>query len=146
MKLNKKGFTLVELLAVIVVLAIIALIGFGAVGPIIEDSRMNAAVSTVSNYAAKASEECMRLWVNSGAGTKLPTAEEVNTAATTNMTGDTPTNGDKVMTIGENCTITWKSTYEVSESKVVTVSNGLTVGNYDCGIDDTSKSWKCKKK
>ena len=35
MRLNKKGFTLVELLAVIVVLAIIALIGFGAVGPII---------------------------------------------------------------------------------------------------------------
>ena len=50
MKLNKKGFTLVELLAVIVVLAIIALIGFTAVGPIVESSRKSAAENNILQY------------------------------------------------------------------------------------------------
>lgn len=144
MKLNKKGFTLVELLAVIVVLAIIALIGFGAVGPIIEDSRMNAAVSTASNYAAKASEECMRLWVNGGAK-DLPSAANVDSAATTNMTGTKPTGGAAAMTIGDNCTITWKATATVSGTSVTISSTPLTVGDYKCGYDSTSSAWKCTK-
>lgn len=41
MKMNKKGFTLVELLAVIVILAIVMLVGVTAVGPILEKSRKN---------------------------------------------------------------------------------------------------------
>lgn len=41
--LRNKGFTLVELLAVIVVLSIIALIGFTQVGNVIETAREKAA-------------------------------------------------------------------------------------------------------
>lgn len=143
MKLNKKGFTLVELLAVIVVLAIIALIGFGAVGPIIEDSRMNAAVSSATNYASKVSEECMRLWVNDGA-TTLPAAADIDKSATDNMTGTKPTDGATAFTVSSNCAITWKATATES-NKVVTVTSGITVNGYKCGYNSTKSAWQCKK-
>lgn len=51
MKLNKKGFTLVELLAVIVVLAIIALIGYTVVGDVITTSQTKADKISVENFA-----------------------------------------------------------------------------------------------
>lgn len=44
MKMNKKGFTLVELLAVIVILAIVMLVGVTAVGPVMEKTRKNAII------------------------------------------------------------------------------------------------------
>lgn len=49
-KLKNKGFTLVELLAVIIVLAIIALIGFTQVGKVIQTSKEKAAVVSAKNY------------------------------------------------------------------------------------------------
>ena len=49
-KLKNKGFTLVELLAVIVVLSIIALIGFIQVGKVIETAKEQAAVESANNY------------------------------------------------------------------------------------------------
>ncbi len=42
MRNNKKGFTLVELLATIVILAIVMLVGISAVGPIMANSRKSA--------------------------------------------------------------------------------------------------------
>lgn len=48
--LRNKGFTLVELLAVIVVLSIIALIGFTQVGNVIETAREKAAEESADNY------------------------------------------------------------------------------------------------
>ena len=42
MRNNKKGFTLVELLAVIVILAVVMLIGITAMGPIMANSRKSA--------------------------------------------------------------------------------------------------------
>ena len=42
MRLNKKGFTLVELLAVIVILAVVMLIAVTAVGPLMTKSRKSA--------------------------------------------------------------------------------------------------------
>lgn len=71
MKLNKKGFTLVELLAVIVVLGIIALIGYTFVGPIISDSRNSSATNNLLQY-----EHALEL----GCGAyqaKEPTASEI---------------------------------------------------------------------
>ena len=41
-KLNKKGFTLVELLAVIVILAVVMLIAVTAVGPLMTKARKSA--------------------------------------------------------------------------------------------------------
>ncbi len=48
MKLNKKGFTLVELLAVIVILAVIMLVAVTAVGPAITNSKKGAFFSSVA--------------------------------------------------------------------------------------------------
>ena len=42
MRNNKKGFTLVELLAVIVILAVVMLIGITSMGPIMANSRKSA--------------------------------------------------------------------------------------------------------
>ena len=52
-KLNRKGFTLVELLAVIVILAIVVGITMVTILPTLENSRKKAfdtAVETISNY------------------------------------------------------------------------------------------------
>lgn len=46
-KLNKKGFTLVELLAVIVVLAIISVIAFTSISGVISNARKNAWASNL---------------------------------------------------------------------------------------------------
>lgn len=52
--MNKKGFTLVELLAVIVILAVIILIAINAVLPQMERARKNAFADEVMNYAKAA--------------------------------------------------------------------------------------------
>lgn len=53
-KLNKKGFTLVELLAVIVILGVIMLIAIPSVGTIIKNSRENSFVSSGKMYISTA--------------------------------------------------------------------------------------------
>ena len=52
--MNKKGFTLVELLAVIVILAVIILIAINAVLPQMAKARKNAFADEVMNYAKAA--------------------------------------------------------------------------------------------
>jgi prepilin-type N-terminal cleavage/methylation domain-containing protein len=52
--MNKKGFTLVELLAVIVILAVIILVAINAVLPQMERARKNAFADEVMNYAKAA--------------------------------------------------------------------------------------------
>lgn len=54
MKKNNKGFTLVEVLAVMVILGILALIAVPAIGGIIENSREDAFRSTAQNIVASA--------------------------------------------------------------------------------------------
>ena len=46
MKLNKKGFTLVELLAVIVILAVVMLVAITAIGPVMERANKGALSSS----------------------------------------------------------------------------------------------------
>ena len=48
---NKKGFTLVELLAVIVILAIIAIVGTTAIGPVIQNSRKDSIIDEAQTIA-----------------------------------------------------------------------------------------------
>lgn len=53
-KLNKNGFTLVELLAVIVILAVLALVAMPNVTRLMNDSRKNAFVTEVENFVTYA--------------------------------------------------------------------------------------------
>lgn len=56
MKMNKKGFTLVELLAVIVILAVVMLIAVTAVGPLMNRARKGAFKTEIASAAAAAQE------------------------------------------------------------------------------------------
>lgn len=64
MKLNKKGFTLVELLAVIVILAIIMLIATPSILNIIGEARKGAARSSAMGYINAIEKEAMAREVN----------------------------------------------------------------------------------
>ncbi len=55
--MNKKGFTLIELIAVVVILSLIALVVFPAVNSVIRNSREKAYESQI-NTLVKAAEEC----------------------------------------------------------------------------------------
>lgn len=74
MKMNKKGFTLVELLAVIVILAVVMLIATTAVGPLMTKSRKSAlgteGVSLVD--AAKTAYQAVQM---QGTSTLKPTED-----------------------------------------------------------------------
>ena len=53
-KLNRNGFTLVELLAVIVILAVLALVAMPNVTKLMENSRKNAFVTETIEFAKQA--------------------------------------------------------------------------------------------
>ena len=55
--MNKKGFSLIELLAVIIILGIVATIGISAVSGYVQDSRKSTFADLAKLYAEKASED-----------------------------------------------------------------------------------------
>ena len=69
--MKNKGFTLVELLAVIVVLSIIALIGYSTVGNIISSTQDNSNKITMKNYA-KAVDQAVFLYEMNNPDSTLP--------------------------------------------------------------------------
>ena len=69
--MKNKGFTLVELLAVIVVLAIIALIGYSSVGNIISSTQNNSNKVTMKNYA-KAVDQAIFLYEMNNSDSDVP--------------------------------------------------------------------------
>ena len=69
--MKNKGFTLVELLAVIVVLSIIALIGYSSVGNIISSSQDNSNKVTMKNYA-KAVDQAIFLYEMNNENSDVP--------------------------------------------------------------------------
>ena len=97
MRLNKKGFTLVELLAVIVVLAIIALIGYSAVGGIIENAQYGANARSAESFANSMVQQCL---LKKTADTTFDPTTEANataiiSAVMTNTKNDEPSTTPK---------------------------------------------------
>jgi type IV pilus assembly protein PilA len=80
MKLNKKGFTLVELLAVIVILAVILVIAIPNVLSIIEKSRKDSTVNT-AKMMVKAAQLAVAQGQTAG-GTAITVPSSANTAVT----------------------------------------------------------------
>lgn len=74
MKLNKKGFTLVELLSVIVILSVVVLIATNAVVPMMSSAKKQVLATEANKFIATAKT----LYVNEGAsGTKCYTYDEI---------------------------------------------------------------------
>lgn len=72
-KLNRNGFTLVELLAVIVILAVLALVAMPNVTRLMKDSRKNAFITEVENFVTYAQTSYTNSQIN---GTITNSADE----------------------------------------------------------------------
>lgn len=90
MKMNKKGFTLVELLAVIVILAIIALIATPIILGVIDDARKGAAKSSALGFV-DAVEKSIALKMVSDTSFSIPTSIGTSEATSVKVKGDKPT-------------------------------------------------------
>ena len=119
MKLNKKGFTLVELLAVIVILAVIMLVAVTAVGPAITNSKRGAFFSTLSSV-----EDAAALYATTQGLTssKCVTITELINAGHLN-------NKDKNLQGKVQITVTTDATTKLTSYKYL-----LTVKNADFGV------------
>ncbi len=89
-KLKNKGFTLVELLAVIIVLAIIALIGFSQVGKVIQTSKEKAAVESARNYIKAVNVEILN---RESSGNPIPDGTYDIANFDIEVKGEKPNNG-----------------------------------------------------
>lgn len=72
-KLNKKGFTLVELLAVIVVLALLMVVATSTIGNALENSKKSALKTETQKLLKTVYEEKQALIVTGSLGTNLST-------------------------------------------------------------------------
>ena len=123
--MNKKGFTLVELLAVIIILAIVALVATPIILNVVEDSRKSAAKSEAAFIVSGINEYCatqaMRKQMNPtdttitecGATLDLDTVKAAVDLGTASITGSVTMSGGRVSA----ATI-------VSNTYTVTVSGG----------------------
>lgn len=91
MKNNKKGFTLVELLAVIVILAIIALIATPIILNVIDDARKNSARNSAYGYIDAVEKWSAQQMLNQQADFSLNGKYTKNTLSGVTVKGDTPT-------------------------------------------------------
>ncbi len=90
MKMNKKGFTLVELLAVIVILAIIALIATPIILGVIDDARKGAAKSSALGFV-DAVEKSIALKMVSDTNASIPASIGTAEISSIKVKGDKPT-------------------------------------------------------
>ena len=138
MKLNKKGFTLVELLAVIVVLAIIALIGYTAVGPIITDSRNSSAENNILQYIHSVEVGCAAYQATNNGTTNIDITKALSKA---NFTGNAPTGSTTTGTVafkldGSTCKVT-------SDIGSTATSNDVSCTYKKLTTSSTDAEWVC---
>lgn len=102
--MNKKGFTLVELLAVIVILAIIALIATPVILNVIEKSKKGAAENSALGYIEAVEKQKARNLLDEDKTNDITdgtySVEELNSLGVS-VKGSTPTNGNLVIKNGE---------------------------------------------
>ena len=138
MKLNKKGFTLVELLAVIVVLAIIALIGYTAVGPIITDSRNSSAENNILQYIHAVEVGCAAYQATNNGTTDIDITKSLSKA---NFTGVAPTGSTEEEKVafkldGSTCKVT-------SDLGAIATSNEVSCEYKKPNETATKAEWVC---
>ena len=121
---NQKGMTLVELLAVMVIVGIIAAISIPAIGNLLDNTRKDAAVAT-----AQAVQDAARLYVTSNNIayniTLTATGEESNDLVTSNYLESKPLDPNKKeysvakveVTFDSNGTAKYKTTLSTTDGK-----------------------------
>ena len=136
MKLNKKGFTLVELLAVIVVLSIIALIGYTVIGDTISNAQYGADARSLESYVNALESKCMELKVLSPTDTTAYTMDKVKSKVDESFKGTKPSNTANLVfgTGDKECTVA-----STAEGKTVDFAKSK------CTYDATTGSAECKK-
>lgn len=126
MKLNKKGFTLVELLAVIVVLSIIALIGYTTIGDVITSSQDKADKTSIGEFAKALSNTVLMYRVDDTKGLEntrinaLKNSDDINALKLRSTSGEaTPKGSAANIYSGDKVTCT---SISVTADGVVTLS------------------------
>lgn len=123
-KMNRKGFTLVELLAVIVILAILMAIAATNIGPVIDNSRRSSMRTTAKNLV-----EAVRIQLTSNY--KLDAGKYAFTRTVLDSGGITaPFGGEYAYYTG--------NTGRVANSSVYKVGNEVTSSPTNCKSSDYS--------
>lgn len=149
MRKNSKGFTLVELLAVIVILAIIALITTPVILNVIEDSRLNSAkdkawgtIDAVRVAYATAQTEEQEVGIPYTIEYPKKSASDSTTDSTTGGGhGYGYINSTEVKASGENPT---DGTVTINSDGSITATL-LKFGNYSCSTINSSKALDANK-
>ena len=133
MKLNKKGFTLVELLAVIVVLGIISLIGYSVVVPLIADARDGANARTIESFEKELKTQCLSLVTKGQTSATDLTAAKIyeNASNSKNFSGTVPISTASAVSFTAGDT-----------SCDISISGNVTMDGKTC-TKNTNGSWKC---
>ena len=144
-RLNKKGFTLVELLAVIVILALLIVVVANTALPAMQNTKKSA----LETYSKRVVEQAKTLYMTDNNACKT-------TACTiANIMGETSTQYDAEITITETSGVISVSGYvgdkknsliaTINNSVVSTPSNMLECKQYDNNATDCAKYSKvCK--
>ena len=119
--MNKKGFTLIELVAVILILGIIALIAIPAVSNVINDSKKHAAEVTALSYIKSIDDQNALYKLQPDKFTPIQSGNVDDLIV--NIKGDGPTSGTVTVTNGkvsaaELCITGYNATYN---GKTVTI-------------------------
>lgn len=128
-KLNKKGFTLVELIVVIAILAVLAAIAIPTFNGLVKDARYKALASDARSLASAAAIELSQAEVRgdasySGGATALTTNslkragmdQKYTSGAAITIDASNPWAVDTITMTKGDATVTWKKDGTISES------------------------------
>lgn len=132
--MNRKAFTLIELLAVILILGIISLIAVPTVNNVIKESKKGALKNTASNLARIAEQQCQIEKIHGENITSIYTIDDGISSKHID-TKNLPKNG--MITIDNEC----NASVAVSDNGFCSIKDGdnLTVNSnlYNCEVDYT---------
>ncbi len=131
-RLGNKGFTLVELLAVIVVLSIIALIGYASIGNVVGDVKNKSIAISLRNFEEGLRTNCVSLLASSNVDVNK---ENIYNKTIDHFDGTIPISSAEDISYdgNSNCDVLIKSPIEVEGISCVRQDSGA----WSCGGSDS---------